>query len=308
MAASSGISTKTPNGESERPTYKRSLTLKRKDAERELINDLAKEVCQWLSQILDVEITPENYLDKLDTGVELCRLQNKLVEGGEEIKISYNANAKKKSMHAQENITHFIKWCKDFIHSDEVLESNDLVDHKNELKCQTRVLLCLDKVRKRYTSVGDTEVDDNEPKSPSDVTDQNNPSDLPQESEGNNEEKKQKVASSIQEPASNNDGDESNPSSPKPISSEQPQEEESEEEKEGKPTDNSAPEPTAVHVNSEIRSRHSARNEQSQEETSQKEDKEVAGDHNPSGCSCSYLVVFLCIISLVFLVGLYFLK
>ena len=295
MAANSGISTKTPNGESNRPTYKRSLSFERKDAERERINDLAKEVCQWLSQILDVQITPENYLDKLDTGVELCKLQNKLVEGGEEAKIRYNANAKKNSIHAQENITHFIEWCKGFIHNDEVLESNDLVDHKSELKCQTRVLLCLDKVRKRYTSVCDAEVDDNEPKPPSDITDQNDPSDLPQESEGNKEEKKQEVASSIQESASNNDGDK---------------------EKEGKTTDNSIPEPIAVHIsvsNSEIRPRPSAKKEQPQGESSQ-QDKETSDDHNPrrnqsnTVCSYFYPLVFLCLISIVFLGGLYFLK
>ena len=134
--------------------------------------------------------------------------------------------------------------------------------------------------------------------------------------EGNNKEEKQKVASSIQESASN-DGDELNPSSPMPIaiSSKGPQEEESEEEKEGKTTDNSAPEPIAVHAsanNSEIRSRHSARNEQSPGESSQQQDKEIAGDHNPSHnesnivCSYFYPLVFLCLISIVFLGRLYF--
>ena len=31
-----------------------------------------------------------------------------------------------------------------------MFESNDLLDHKYELKCQARVLLCLDKVKQRY--------------------------------------------------------------------------------------------------------------------------------------------------------------
>ena len=158
MAANSGTSAETPKGESEQPILKRHLTEERMDAECKWIYDLAMEVCQWLSQILDVKITPENYIDKLDTGVELCKLQNILVAGGEEASINYNANAKKNSMHARQNITLFTEWCKGFINKDRVFESNDLIYHKNELKCQTRVLSCLNKVKKRYAS--DTNIPD----------------------------------------------------------------------------------------------------------------------------------------------------
>ena len=403
MAANSGASRTTAKGESTRPTLDRHFTRERVDAEREQIQDLATEVCQWLSQTLNVEITSENYTDKLDTGVELCRLQNILVEGGEEAKIKYHANAKKKSMYAQENITRFIEWCKGFIHSDDVLESNDLVDHKREHKCQMRVLSCLEKVKKKYSSKSEIIEEVPETQMP-DIPN------LTSELESSGKEEKPEVASSIQEPASDNDGDESRPTSTKPVSIKGPQEEEELEEKEvnainnsvpepnaesafnnesqppstepiisnegpkdeesedekeeGKITDssNSAPEPTVetasnddaeypsavkptlsnegsqkekneeenqrknihgstpeptdVHAsinNSKVRSRPSARNEQSPGESSQNKVRETSGDHNPSrngsdtACSYFYPLLFLCLISIILLGGLYFL-
>ena len=294
MAANSGASSKTAEDESKRHKLQRSITLERKDDERIRIHDLAVEVCQWLSQILEVEITPENYLDKLDTGVELCKLQNKLVAGGEDPKISYNAKAKKHSIPGQENITHFIKWCKGFIHSDEVFESNDLVDHKHELKSQMRVLSCLDKVRRKYSSVPE-KIEEVTETQVTDIPNQNDPSDLPQEPKDNSKEKEQVVASNIQQSASDIDG-ESQPSN-------KPEEEESEE-KDEETTDNPAP---------ELRSRPSARNEHSQGEPSQQEDKNASDDHFPS-CNKSYMIysyfyplLFLCLI-LLFLGGLYFLS
>ena len=347
MAANPETTDKATNSESKRHILRRRLTEERVDDERQRIRDLAIEVCQWLSQTLDVEITPENFADKLDSGVELCKLQNKLVAGGDEAKITFNANAKSKSMHAQENITHFIEWCKGFIHSDEVFESNDLVDHKSERKCQMRVLSCLQKVKHKYSSV---------PESIKEVPN------LISEPEGDNEEEKQEMASSIQEPPSNHDGDElnqpltkpiisdkgpqeseekkegetigssvpeqlaesasnddagqSNPSSTKPASNEGPQEEESDGEKEGKTrhvhVDNSAPKPNDAH-NQEIRSRPSKRNGHP-EEQGQNEAKKVSGSRNPtrneSNTLCSYLypLVVLGIISLVILGGLYILQ
>ena len=162
MAANSGTSKEAAHGETMRPNLKRRLTLEREDAERERISDLAVEVCQWLSQTLGVDVTRDNYIDILDTGVELCRLQNILVTsaGGNEAKIRYNANAKKSSMQARGNITLFTEWCKGFIEKGQVFESNDLLDHKNELKCRTRVLLCLDKVKQRYPLPSDRSIPD----------------------------------------------------------------------------------------------------------------------------------------------------
>ena len=289
MAAKSGDSSKPPNGESKGHTDPPSLTLKRVNIERKQIHDLATKVCQWLSQTLEVEITPENYLDKLDTGVELCKLQNKLVAGGEDPKISYNAKAKKHSIPGQENITHFIKWCKGFIHSDEVFESNDLVDHKHKLKSQMRVLSCLDKVRRKYSSVPE-KIEEVTETQVTDIPNQNDPSDLPQEPKDNSKEKEQEVASDIQQSASDIDG-ESQPSN-KP-------EEKGSEEKEEETTDNPAP---------ELRSRPSARNGQSRGEPSQQEDKNASDDcctKSNTIYSYFYPLVFLCLVSL-FLGGLYF--
>ena len=347
MEAGSGASSKTVSSESERHILRRRISQERVYYERKQIYDLATEVCQWLSQILNVEITPENYTDKLGTGVELCRLQNILVEGGEEAKVSYNANAKKNSMHARDNITHFIWWCKGFIDSEDVLESNDLFDHKREPKCQMRVLSCLEKVKQKYSRVHVTTKETQMTQIPN----------LIPEPEGNDkEEEKLTVTSSTpKKPASDNNNIELNPSSTKPVtepasnsddeesnpiaSNEVPKEEESEEKKERKTVDSSAPahasnddtesNPSSTSIegpkeesekekeretnsaisNSEVRYRG---NEQSPGESSQNKVKETSGDHNPSqngsdtACSYFYPLLFLCLISVILLGGLYF--
>ena len=311
MAANSGASSEIANSVTKQPILRRHLSEERVDDEHKRIRDLANKVCQWMSQILGVEITPENYTEKLDTGVELCKLQNKLVAGGEEAKISYNENAKKKPPIAQENITEFIKWCKGFIHSDEVFESNDLVDHKRELKSQMRVLLCLDKVRQKYPGVPET-IEEVIETQEMDTPNPNDPPDLTPKSEDNDKEKTQEVASSSQQCASDID-DESQPSSTKPASMEKPGGEESK--KEDRETiDKSASVVTTANVspnNSEIRSRPIARNGKFENKSPQPvipDENTPSHDNSDTNCSYFYPLVILCLVSLVFLGGLYFFK
>ena len=123
-------------------------------AEGESLDALTEEVCQWLSQTLGVNITSENYMDELDTGVELCKLQNKLCAtlGGDKIK--YRDNAEKCSQFARENIDHFVRWCKD-LHCHQLFESNDLVNQKSELQEKNEqrhksVVVCLHQVKQKY--------------------------------------------------------------------------------------------------------------------------------------------------------------
>ena len=60
MAATLEVSRKTAKSASKWLIYKRSITVERMKGEYERIDDLTKEVCQWLSQILDVQITSKN--------------------------------------------------------------------------------------------------------------------------------------------------------------------------------------------------------------------------------------------------------
>ena len=103
-------------------------------------------------------------MEKLETGVELCKLQNKLCVtlGGQEIE--YHDNAEKHPQFSRQNIEHFVKWCKD-LQCHQLFEPNDLVIRKsglNETKEQAdqnmqrrrrRVILCLHQVKQKYDSV-----------------------------------------------------------------------------------------------------------------------------------------------------------
>ena len=139
---------------------------KLKAAKSKELQDLTKEVCQWLSQMLDVDITNINYMEKLETGVLLCRLQNKLcpILGGK--LIAYREDAGKYPQLARQNLEHFVKWCKEFkiCHSNMVFEPNDLVIQKSTLnekkeqedqdmkeRCR-RVILCLYQVKQKCES------------------------------------------------------------------------------------------------------------------------------------------------------------
>ena len=229
--ASSGESVQfTRHSEIKRPTLQRSYSSERKAAEHERIEALAEEICEWLSQSLDVDITPDNFMDKLGTGVELCKLRNKVMamSGGKGLKKNDGVDTEQNPAKARQNIQNFIEWCKGFIHSNLLFESNDLVAHKGMIDCRKRVLLCLSQVKQRYVSVLHYQTIDKKSKNEkgrvTDETDLNNrlirtqvkadvpdqkdsreSSDLPLEAEGKNKKKEQEGDSSIEQTAANTD-------------------------------------------------------------------------------------------------------
>ena len=129
--------------------------LGQKAAEIKRLDTITEEVCQWLTQMLDVEITDKNYMEKLKSGVELCRLQNKLCGtlGGE--KIEYHIDAEKHPQFAWQNIEHFVKWCYN-LHCNTLFEPNDLVnenkeqaDERMKISCRN-VISCLHQLKDKY--------------------------------------------------------------------------------------------------------------------------------------------------------------
>ena len=145
------------NGGGAHCSYQRSvstMTAQREAAEQEALGVLSKEVCQWLSQTLHLDFTPQSLTDGLDTGVELCKLaeliQKKATESlktGEKLDfkvptdpVQCHKRAKKGSFQARENAQSFTEWCKSLgINRDLIFESNGLVEHSDE----RRVILCL---------------------------------------------------------------------------------------------------------------------------------------------------------------------
>ena len=146
-----------PDGRRKRPQLQRGdtmMTARRVAAAKYDLGLIKRDVCQWLSEILQLNITPQGFMETLDTGVVLCQLveliQEKtkiLKEAGGEINlkipldpIKYRLGAKKATFHARENTKHFLDWCRELgIRDDLIFETNGLVEHADE----KRVLLCL---------------------------------------------------------------------------------------------------------------------------------------------------------------------
>lgn len=147
-----------PDGRRNRPRLQRGdtmMTARRVAAAKYDLELIKRDVCQWLSEILQLNITPQGFMETLDTGVVLCQLveliQEKtktLKEAGGEISlkipldppIKYRLGAKKATFHARENTKHFLDWCRELgIRDDLIFETNGLVEHTDE----KRVLLCL---------------------------------------------------------------------------------------------------------------------------------------------------------------------
>ena len=146
------------DGRRNRPPLQRGdtmMTARRVAAAKYDLEVIKRDMCRWLSEILQVSITPQDFMETLDTGVVLCQLvelvQQKtraLKEAGGELglriplepSIKYRPGAKKATFHARENTKHFLDWCRELgIRDDLIFETNGLVEHADE----KRVLLCL---------------------------------------------------------------------------------------------------------------------------------------------------------------------
>ena len=130
------------------------MTARRVAAAKYDLELIKRDVCQWLSDILQLSITPQGFMETLDTGVVLCQLVELIQEktkafkeaGGElGLKIPLEPikcclGAKKATFHARENTKHFLDWCRELgIRDDLIFETNGLVEHADK----KRVLLCL---------------------------------------------------------------------------------------------------------------------------------------------------------------------
>ena len=122
--------------------------------EKDDLEIIKRDVCEWLAKTLEIEISAESFMDTLDTGVVLCKLA-KLIqekaksakEAGEKVGVAIpmdavkcQSKAMKGSFLARDNTANFIKWCKKLGVNEEVMfESNGLVQQEDE----KRVILCL---------------------------------------------------------------------------------------------------------------------------------------------------------------------
>ncbi|XP_064391458.1 growth arrest-specific protein 2-like isoform X2 [Halichondria panicea] len=126
--------------------------------EMEALEAIKEDICQWLTRIMHIAITPSSFMDHLDNGVVLCQLArltqeaaNKSQELPASVPIKCNDKAVSGSFQARDNASNFISWCRDFgVEEAVVFESNGLVDHSDE----KRVVLCLLDVARFADRVG----------------------------------------------------------------------------------------------------------------------------------------------------------
>ena len=282
-----------------------------KAAKSKRLHDITEEVCQWLSQTLNVEITHENFMEKLETGVELCRLQNKLCVtlGGQEIE--YHDDAEKHPQFARQNIEHFFKWCKD-LGCHQLFEPNDLVirkgmlnetreqaDQNKKRRCKS-VILCLHQLKKKYDTVMDNKRE-GEAKASEGEEKENLTAMMVDETDSSNT-----ITITQAQETDHNQSDDATQSFDTPP----PESDNEDEEKESSDIEETAPgESNSTAPGSNESSRVKEDEKKKRGETTPKPATAVQSSNSPPVIrDYFYPVLFLCILPLVFMVGFYYLK
>ncbi|XP_063697123.1 GAS2-like protein pickled eggs [Culicoides brevitarsis] len=146
----------------------------------EYLYAMREDLAEWLNTMYpELEINVENFMDRLDTGVALCKHANNVREAAEEYlarrqarqksmtksitsgsagpilslgNVHYLPLAKSGTFFARDNVSNFITWCRKGLHIFECLlfETDDLIMRKNE----KHVILCLLEVARRGAKFG----------------------------------------------------------------------------------------------------------------------------------------------------------
>ena len=129
--------------------------------ERETMEVIKADVCQWLCGLLKIKILPEEFLQAIDTGVLVCKLARLIQTAAKKAKkpsveipmgtVHCNEKAAKESFAARDNTSNFLSWCRGLGVEEAVMfESEGLVLHRDE----KRVILCLLDVARFAEKVG----------------------------------------------------------------------------------------------------------------------------------------------------------
>ncbi|RXN05154.1 growth arrest-specific 2-like protein [Labeo rohita] len=110
---------------------------------------MKEDLATWLNRILGLDVTADNFMDRLDTGVVLCQLAEALQEkmilassGKPFIRrvIRWRPDAASGSFFARDNTANFLYWCRKIgVEQSHLFESEDLVLQKHPRD----VCLCL---------------------------------------------------------------------------------------------------------------------------------------------------------------------
>lgn len=142
----------------------------------EYLYAMKEDLAEWLNNLYGTNITADNFMDELETGVVLCRHANNFSHFAERKRLErqeqesatpgspaasyihcpppvfvYNRTAVAGSFFARDNVHNFIDWCRRCGVLDCLMfETEDLVSRKNE----RHVILCLLEVARRGAALG----------------------------------------------------------------------------------------------------------------------------------------------------------
>ncbi|KAK3098942.1 hypothetical protein FSP39_024524 [Pinctada imbricata] len=128
--------------------------------QEESLKPIKEDLAEWIAKTLgkmgkalEIDITPDTFLDILDNGVYLCQLAKLIQRKAEEcvadgsyteplpqVKLRCKNNAASGSWFARDNAANFLHWCKAFgMADDQMFETEYLVSHTGEKS----VLMCI---------------------------------------------------------------------------------------------------------------------------------------------------------------------
>uniref|UniRef100_A0A672UWW1 Growth arrest specific 2 like 1 n=1 Tax=Strigops habroptila TaxID=2489341 RepID=A0A672UWW1_STRHB len=133
----------------------------------EYLEAMKEDLAEWFNTLYDLDIQADTFLESLETGSHLCRhannvtrsaraFQRRHLEPGARVprnEVLFQAkNVAPGSFVARDNISNFIRWCRQDLGIQDVLmfETNDLVLKKNE----KNFVLCLLEVARRGAKFG----------------------------------------------------------------------------------------------------------------------------------------------------------
>lgn len=122
----------------------------------EYLYAMKEDLAEWLQSLYNLEVTADDFMEHLETGVVLCRHANRIIavakRWGHSIgecsrEVIYRPDVQPGTFHARDNVHNFIQWCRAALKIKECLlfETDDLVMRKNE----KNVVLCLLEVARR---------------------------------------------------------------------------------------------------------------------------------------------------------------
>ena len=140
------------------------FTMKIAERSEQDLLPLKEDLAEWLSRVLQENITADNFMDRLENGVLVCKLAQivqttsqdssktgKAVKPLAPFAVKFHQNAKAGTFFARDNAAHFLQWCRQIEVQDSVLfESDGLVLQKQPRE----VILCLLDVARKAADFG----------------------------------------------------------------------------------------------------------------------------------------------------------